>query len=312
MKVLIPDTIALDLTVNTTDEFVQYGVDAPIPVEHADAEVLVVWANPAANLQSAVRTLPNLKFIQTLAAGPDAVVQAGFAQHVQICSGRSLHDGPVAEHTLAMMLYVARDMHRIVAAQSEHVWRGQMVADQAHPTTRQLYTLAGARVVIVGFGSIAARLAPMLTALGAEVTGVANSAGDRHGYPVVAMNEVASVLPTADWVVSILPHTPATEKIVDAAFLAQMQSSAVFVNVGRGKTVDEAALVTALQSGIIRAAAIDVTYVEPNPADSPLWDCPNLLITPHVAGGRPIGGDALLLRQLAAWHAGLPLANRVV
>lgn len=312
MKVLIPDTIALDLTSNTTDTFVQYHVDAPIPPEHADADVLVVWANPAHNLQSAVHTLTNLKFIQTLAAGPDAVVQAGFAPHIQICSGRSLHDGPVAEHTLAMMLYVARDMHRIADAQREHVWRGQMVADQAHSATRQLYTLAGARVVIVGFGSIAARLAPMLTALGAVVTGVANSAGTRHGYPVVAMDEVATVLPTADWVVSILPHTPATEKIVDAAFLAQMQSSAVFVNVGRGKTVDEAALVAALRLGVIRAAAIDVTYVEPNPADSPLWDCPNLLMTPHVAGGRPIGGDALLLRQLAAWHAGQPLVNRVV
>lgn len=312
MKVLIPDTIALDLKSNTTETFVQYHVDAQIPSAHADAEVLVVWANPATNLQSAVHTLPNLKFIQTLAAGPDAVVQAGFAPHIQICSGRSLHDGPVAEHTLAMMLYVARDMQRVAAAQTTHVWRGQMVADQAHPATRQLYTLAGARVVIVGFGSIAARLAPMLTALGAEVTGVANSAGVRHGYPVVAMHEVSTVLPTADWVVSILPHTPATEKIVDAAFLAQMQQLAVFVNVGRGKTVDEAALVDALQSGVIRAAAIDVTYVEPNPAESPLWDCPNLLITPHVAGGRPIGGDALLLRQLAAWRAGQPLANRVV
>lgn len=312
MKVLIPDTIALNLSANTTDTFVSYVVEEPIPASHADAEVLVVWGNTASNLQSAVKTLPNLKFIQTLAAGPDAVVQAGFAPHIQICSGRSLHDGPVAEHTLAMMLYVARDMQRLAAAQAQRTWYGQMVADQAHPTTRQLYTLAGAKVAVLGFGAIASRLAPMLSALGATVTGVANSAGERYGYPVVAMHDVASLLPTADWVVSILPHTPATEKIVDAAFFAQMQQSAVFVNVGRGKTVDEAALVAALRSGVIRAAAIDVTYVEPNPTDSPLWDCPNLLITPHVAGGRPIGGDVLLVRQLEAWHAGEPLANRVV
>lgn len=312
MNVLIPNTIALDLSANTTDTFEEYNVDAPIDPAHADAEVLVVWGNPAANLQSAVKNLPNLKFIQTLAAGPDAVVQAGFAPHIQICSGRSLHDGPVAEHTLAMMLYVARDMQRLAESQAQRRWRGQMVADQAHPATRQLYTLAGAKVVILGFGSIAARLAPMLTALGAHVIGVVNQAGERHGYPVVAMRDVASVLPTADWVVSILPHTPATEKIVDGQFLAQMNPTSVFVNVGRGKTVDEAALVATLRAGAIRAAAIDVTYVEPNPVDSPLWDCPNLLITPHVAGGRPIGGDALLVRQLAAWHAGEPLANRVV
>jgi len=312
MNVLIPNTITLDLSANTTDTFVEYNVDAPIDPSHSDAEVLVVWGNPAANLQSAVATLPNLKFIQTLAAGPDAVVQAGFAPHVQICSGRSLHDGPVAEHTLAMMLYVARDMQRLAESQAQRTWRGQMVADQAHPVTRQLYTLAGATVVILGFGSIAARLAPMLTALGSHVIGVANQAGERHGYPVVAMRDVAGVLPTADWVVSILPHTPATEKIVDAQFLAQMNPTSVFVNVGRGKTVDESALVATLRAGTIRAAAIDVTHVEPNPADSPLWDCPNLLITPHVAGGRPIGGDALLVRQLAAWRAGEPLANRVV
>jgi phosphoglycerate dehydrogenase-like enzyme len=78
MKVLIPDTITLELKANTTDTFVQYNVESPFSPAHADAEVLVVWGNPAANLQSAVATLPNLKFIQTLAAGPDAVVQAGF------------------------------------------------------------------------------------------------------------------------------------------------------------------------------------------------------------------------------------------
>jgi phosphoglycerate dehydrogenase-like enzyme len=81
------------------------------------------------------------------------------------------------------------------------------------------------------------------------------------------------------------------------------------VNVGRGKTVDEAALVAALTAGQFRAAALDVTATEPLPADSPLWECPNLLLTPHVAGGRPINGSALVLAQVAALTAQQPLQN---
>lgn len=309
MLVLIPDTIDLPLP-DGSDIYRVYDALAPhFAANDADAEVLVTWGNSAANMQAATRELPKLRVVQTLNAGPDQALAAGFAAHVQICSGRTLHDGPVTEHTLALLLAVQRRVPALVAAQQRHEWVAAMVPAQAAAATRQQYTLAGARIVILGFGSIAATLTPHLQALGATVVGVATRADRRAGVDVVAWSDIATVVPTADLVVSILPHTAATDGICDARFFALLQPRAAFVNVGRGKTVDEAALVAALTAGQFRAAALDVTATEPLPADSPLWECPNLLLTPHVAGGRPINGSALVLAQVAALKAQQPLQN---
>lgn len=309
MLILIPDTIALELPSTGSDTYLVYDAAVPFDARHAAAEMLVTWGNSAANFASATRDLPRLQVVQTLNAGPDQALGAGFAAQVQICSGRTLHDGPVTEHTLGMILALQRRLPELVAAQQRREWLGAMVPAQAHPATRQQYTLSGARVVIVGFGSIAATLTPHLQALGAEVEGIATTAGVRSGVTVHAWAARAAVLAAADVVVSILPHVPATDKICDAAFFGMLRADACFVNVGRGKTVDEAALVAALTAGVFRAAAIDVTAIEPLPVDSALWSCPNLLITPHVAGGRPIGGAALVQDQVAALHAGRPLRN---
>ena len=311
MKILIPDSIALTVPVRDVDNYVVYSITAPFAPAHADAQILVLWGNSAANLHSAVNDLPNLQLVQTLAAGPDAALAAGFAPHITICSGRSLHDGPVAEHALAMLLYVIRGIDQLVVAQQARVWDTRIGKDQTVPATQGLYTLAGANVVILGYGSIAAALTPLLQGLGATVLGVATSAGDRYGHPVMPMTDVHHVLPQADVVLSLLPALPRTERLVDAAVLAQLKPSAVFVNVGRGKTVDEDALVAALTTGQLRAAALDVTYVEPLPATSPLWSCPNLLLTPHVAGGRPQGAVALVQAQVAAVRAGQVARNVV-
>ena len=311
MKILIPDSIALTFPVSDVDNYVVYSITAPFTPAHADAQILVLWGNSAANLRSAVTDLPNLQLVQTLAAGPDAALAAGFAPHITICSGRSLHDGPVAEHALAMLLYVVRGLDQFVAAQQQQHWDTRIGKDQTVPATQGLYTLAGANVVILGYGSIAAALTPLLQGLGATVLGVATSAGERYGHPVTAMTDVHHVLPQADVVLSLLPALPSTERLVDGAFLAHLKPSAVFVNVGRGKTVDEEALVAALTTGQLRAAALDVTYVEPLPAASPLWRCPNLLLTPHVAGGRPQGAVALVQAQVAAVRAGQVARNVV-
>ena len=310
MLILIPDTIELDMPVGA-DTFQIYDASAPFDARHAAAEMLVTWANTNANMQSATQQLTQLRLVQTLSAGPDQAVAAGFAPHIQICSGRSLHDGPVSEHTLALILALQRRIPELIAAQTRHEWVGAMVPAQAAAETRQQYTLAGATVVILGFGSIAATLTPVLRTLGAHVIGVATRPDVRAGTQVVAWSDRAAVLARADVVVSILPHTAATDKICDAAFFGLLAPSAIFVNVGRGKTVDETALVAALQAGQFRAAALDVTAVEPLPADSPLWECPNLLMTPHVAGGRPINAKALVQAQITAYKAGQCLQNLV-
>ena len=148
-------------------------------------------------------------------------------------------------------------------------------------------------MVIWGFGGIARTLAPLYTALGADVVGVARTPRTDGAFPVV--DDVDAVLPTADVLVNILPTAPATDRVVDARRLALLPRKAWLVNVGRGSTVDEDALVDALRGGELAGAALDVTRTEPLPVDSPLWDLPNVILTPHAAGGRPLGAAALIV-----------------
>lgn len=309
MKILIPNTI--DLPVTADVETVVYDIDADIPTVHRDAEVLVVWHNSSAWLQDAARALPKLRLVQALASGADAVLNAGFGDEVRICSGRSLHDGPVAEHALALILSAVRRLDRLHDAQRDHRWDDEVNDAQSAPDTQRSYTLAGARVTIWGFGSIASTLAPFLTALGADVQGIARTAGTRSGYPVHADADATAILAETDVLVSILPATAETTDIFDAEVFGALKQGAAFVNVGRGATVDETALVDALESGRLRAAAIDVAKSEPLPASDPLWDAPNLLITPHIAGNRPVGAAQLVDQNVTRLAAGDDLVNQV-
>ncbi|WP_217182710.1 NAD(P)-dependent oxidoreductase [Streptomyces sp. AC495_CC817] len=309
MKILVPNTIELQLHADA--EVVVYDVTADIPTGHRDAEVLVTWQNPADRLASAARDLGALRLVQTLAAGPDAVLAAGFAPDVRICSGRSLHDGPVAEHALALILGAVRRLDLLHDAQQERRWDTEYIAAQSAPATRGAFTLAGAHVTIWGFGSIAGALAPLLQLLGAEVRGIARSAGIRSGVEVHADDDIAALLAETDVLVSLVPAAPETADLADARVFGMLKPGAVFVNVGRGATVDEEALIDALESGALRAAAIDVMKTEPLGEDSPLWAAPNLMITPHVAGNRPVGASALIDDNVARLAAGEPLRNQV-
>lgn len=186
------------------------------------------------------------------------------------------------------------------------------MAEQTSATDGRYFTLIGARVTIWGFGSIATRLALYLKTLGAEVTGVATTAGERHGFPVVTDAELDRLLPQTDVLVSLLPATPQTTHALSAHYLSLLPPHAHFVNVGRGATVDEAALLAALNEGRLAGAATDVTETEPLPADSPLWDAPNLIITPHIAGGRPQGIKQFLTEQVRGWKSSGPAALKNV
>ncbi|PZR52269.1 phosphoglycerate dehydrogenase [Xylanimonas oleitrophica] len=307
MKILVPGNVPFDsapVLDDPDDVVATYVMRDEIPAEHLDAEVLVTWASPGRVLEDAARRLTHLRWVQTLSAGPDAALAAGFSPDVVISSGRGLHDATVAEHTLALVLATVRRLDRSFAAQREHVWDRGLGKEQASAEAGPTFTLDGARVTVWGFGSIAARLAPLLAALGAEVTGVASSRGERHGFPVVTRDDLPQVLPRTDVLVSLLPSTEATHHALDAETLALLPPHARFVNVGRGATVDEAALVAALTEGRLAGAALDVTETEPLPPGSPLWDAPNVIITPHVAGGRPQRAQEFLTAQVRAWKSG--------
>lgn len=311
MKVLLPDSVELDVTLPEGVTGVTYAIGVPVPDEHADAEVLVVWGNPAEQLADAAHRLTRLRWVQTLAAGPDAVLEAGFGPEVVVTAGLGLHDRTVAEHTLALVLAAARRLNLLVRAQIGHRWAGELGGRQPVQDHNSFRTLRDAHVVLWGFGGIAATLAPLLAALGARVTGVARTAGERHGFPVVTEESFPTLLPTADVLISILPATPDTAGILGDGILRLLPARAWVVNVGRGATLDENALLGALRDGRIAGAALDVFATEPLPVASGLWDEPNVIITPHAAGGRPLGAAGLIEENLAAFREGRPLRNRV-
>jgi phosphoglycerate dehydrogenase-like enzyme len=309
VKILVPDTVTVDGSALPEDTVVPYSAREPLPEEHLDAEALVAWGNAADQLADAARRLAKLRWVQDLAAGPGATLSAGFADDVVITSGRSLHDRTVAEHTLALTLAAARHLNVAVRAQIGHRWAREIGGLQPLDNARGLTTLRDARVTIWGYGSIGRTLAPLLSTLGATVRGVARTA--RQDGDVEVVDDIDAVLPTTDVLISILPGVAATERALDARRLALLPAAAWFVNVGRGSTVDEDALAAALHEGRLAGAALDVTAVEPLPASSPLWDLPNLIITPHAAGGRPLGAAELIRENADALRAGRPLRNPV-
>ncbi|MCU1637904.1 MAG: phosphoglycerate dehydrogenase [Microbacteriaceae bacterium] len=311
MKILLPTSIPLDLDVPDRVTIAYYAPSEPVPEEHEDAQALVAWGNPDELLADAAKRLRSLRWVQTLAAGPDAAMNAGFAPDVVITSGRSLHDLPVAEHALALVLAGARRLHTLVRAQLDHRWASEIGGMQPAHDPAVFTTLRGSRVLVWGFGSIARTVAPHLVALGATVTGVARSAREDSGFPVISVDQLEAELPGTDVLLMILPSSASTHRVLNAARLALLPKHAWIVNVGRGSTVDEDALLDALRGQRIGGAAVDVTSVEPLPADSPLWDQPNLIITPHAAGGRPIGAVRLIEENLTSLLNGAPLRNTV-
>lgn len=311
MKLLLPDSIDLAPDLPDDVQAVRYAIEQPVPDEHLDAQALIVWGNPPAQLRDAARRLAQLRWVQTLAAGPDSVLAAGFGPDVLVTAGAGLHDLTVTEHTLALVLGAARRLNLLVRAQIGHRWAGELGGRQPVEQRDSFRTLRGAAVTIWGFGSIATNLAPHLAALGARVTGVARSAGERAGFPVVTAAELPDLLARTDVLIMILPATADTRRVLNAALLARLPAHAWVVNVGRGSTVDEEALLAAIRSDSIGGAALDVLDTEPLPPGSPLWDEPNVIITPHAAGGRPIGAGALITANLTALRAGTPLRHVV-
>jgi phosphoglycerate dehydrogenase-like enzyme len=311
VKILLPTSIPLALAEYAGVEVVYYDAAEPVPAEHEDAEALVFWGGPDSVLADAAERLTRLRWVQVLSAGSDNAVKAGFAEDVIITSGRSLHNLPVAEHALALVLAAARRLHTLTRAQIGHRWANEIGGLQAEPSPGLFSTLRGANVLIWGFGSIATTLAPHLVALGASVTGVATTAREQDGYRVISTADLATELPTADVLIMILPSMESTDRILNAERMALLPDHAWVVNVGRGSTIDEDALLEALRENRLGGAAVDVTSVEPLPSDSPLWDQPNLIITPHAAGGRPLGAAALIDGNLAALQAGRELRNVV-
>ena len=211
------------------------------------------------------------------------------------------------------MLALTRRLSEARDNQAKRIWRG-MVSDFA----KREDEVGGKTMLIVGLGRIGGRLTRLAKAFGMKVTGVRRdpAAGANGADAVVGLDALARVLPEADFVVLTCPLTPQTEKVIDANAFARMKPTAYLINVARGRCIDEAALIAALQQHRIAGAGIDVTAEEPLPASSPLWDFTNVLITPHVAGETCRYEDNvldLLMENLnRLWRGEQTLLNQVV
>lgn len=309
MKILLPDTMPLSPSLPDGWEVAVVDARAEIPAEHHDAEVLVIWGASRKHLASAVEDLGGLRLVQSLSAGIDGILAAGFREDVVIAAGSGLHSLTVSEHALALLLSLLRRLPEAREAQHRHEWSTELGGLQPlHPEGR-VTTLIGAKVLIWGFGEIGQTLAPTLKALGAEVRGAARSAGTRSGFEVIAEGDVLAALPEVDVLIDILPATEQTAGAVGREVLAALPEHAILINVGRGATVDQVALREALEAGTLGSAGLDVTDPEPLPVDDPLWDAPRLLITPHGAGGRPVGADQRIGENVRALEDGAEILH---
>lgn len=241
--------------------------------------------------------LPHLRLVQLQSAGAERFL-GRLPEGVVLCNARGAHTPSTAEWVLTAMLAAQRGIPFFVREQDAGRWT---------PATHR--TVMGARVLMVGAGDIGRTVGTMLGAFDAELTYVARTA--RDGVHGVA--ELPDLLPSADVVVLLVPVTPETTGLVDAAFLAAMKDDALLVNAARGVIVDTDALLAELTSGRLRAVA-DVTDPEPLPAGHPLWSAPGFLLTPHVGGNVPeteARATATVTAQLARVLAGEPLADVV-
>jgi len=260
-----------------------------------------------------LRAARRLQWVHCPAAGVGHMLYPEMvASGVTITNGRGTSADTIAEHVLAVVLALFRRLRVAHTRQTQHTWAQDEIASP--PGNR---TIAGSRVLIVGLGSIGVATATRLTALGATVSGVRRR---REAAPVPSVQSVhppealRQLLPEADVVVLAAPQTMTTRGLIGEAELARMKRDAVLVNVSRGSLIDEDALVRALRSGALAGAALDVFRDEPLGPDDPMWDVPNLLITPHVSGFRPDHWDAaaaLFAENRRRFAAGEPLLNVV-
>jgi phosphoglycerate dehydrogenase-like enzyme len=253
-------------------------------VAHArDADAVIGWCDPSILAAGA-----RIRWIQYLYAGVESCVAVPAVREGELLlTNMQRVQGPIiAEHVIAMMLALARGLDLAVAQQRAREWRPDAMQSAA-----RMRVLAGKTLLVAGLGGIGTEVARRAHALGMRV--VATRATDRTGPDFVSYlglpDELPKLAAEADVVVDALPLTPATRHTFDARMFAAMKRSAFFINVGRGGTVDTAALVQALQSGALGGAALDVTDPEPLPADHPLWRAPNVVITPHVSSESDLG-----------------------
>jgi phosphoglycerate dehydrogenase-like enzyme len=268
-----------------------------------DAEVVVTSFLPSDLLAAA----ESLEWVQALSAGVDFYDQETLEERgVVLTSAAGVHAEPIAEQVLGYLLAFERNLHTGIRQQSRTVWQRYGGGE-----------IRGKTLGIVGLGSIGSRVAEYGQAFGMTVIGTKRdpSTAPEAADEVYGPDDLYEVLPRSDYLVVACPLTEETRQLLGPAELGALPGDAVLVNVARGEIVREDALVHSLQQGRLGGAALDVFEEEPHPAESPLWDLSNVIVTPHMAGSTPHRAGRIadvFERNYEAYTGGESFDNRVV
>jgi len=308
---LVPDGMKDKLGKLTTEypklelRYYSKGEDALAKI--GDAEAYIGTPDEAL-----MRAGTKLKWVHVMSAGIDQQLKLpGFADGKVTVTSLKIYQGPeIADHAFALLLGLTRNMVAYQTAQENGEWA------KAGKPVLPLTELRDKTMLVIGYGGIGTQVAERARAFGMTVHAIDDKdipltmTVERFGKP----DELDEMLPLADVVVSCVPHTPATEKMLGAAQFSKMKKGSYFINVSRGMIADTDALVKALQDGHLAGAGLDVVDPEPLPKDSPLWKMPNVIITPHIAGvsdARSGRSNTLILENIERFAKGMPLKNRV-
>lgn len=269
------------------------------------ADILVVTDFRSDLMQRVWHHQNHIRWVHATSAGIDALrFEPLWSSDVTITNARGVFDRGIAEYVLGSVLFFAKDTLGNLRHQRAHRW--------AH---RETPLIRDQRALIVGAGSIGHEVATLLGAAGMRVTGVARSAREDPIFETIhAQEELPELLPEANYVVITAPLTEQTRGLFDAEMLARIPDSAYLINVGRGAIVRTEALVEALKGKALAGAALDVFEQEPLPADHPLWDMPQVMISAHMAGDFQGWREALgeqFVENFRRWQRGETLHNRV-
>jgi D-2-hydroxyacid dehydrogenase (NADP+) len=244
-----------------------------LPADLSGIDVLISFAIELTD--DFYKRATRLKWIQCLATGVDQVLRCpSLRPETVLTSGRGAHGAPMRETVVYLMMAVSRDVKGLVEEQKAHIWN------------RRFYSLfTGKTAVIVGIGVVGIAIGQLLKAFRMHVIGVTRTPRAVEGFDeMVPTDRLQEAVRDADFLINVLPANADNALLFDRALFAAMKPSAYYISAGRGQTVDEAALMTALRERWIAGAGLDVFQTEPLPADSPFWDLPNVFITPHLGG----------------------------
>lgn len=262
------------------------------------AEVIYSWAIPGELLARAKR----LRWLQVMGAGVDRFLRADLPRHVIITRAPGIYGPWMAEYTLGWCLWVTQRMEQVRANQRDHRW-APFRADR----------LKGRTLGLIGAGDIGREVARVARGFGMEVLGIRRSGRPaRHVGRVYPVGQISRVIEAADFVLCVLPLTPQTRGLIGERELRAMKPTTWLVNIGRGPVISQPALIRALQEKWIAGAILDVFETEPLPAEHPLWEMPNTVVTPHISGpNNPADIAPIFNANLRRYLAGAPLRHVV-